>query len=196
MKPSQKDLIVLSTQEALNALIDFGALSNTANPMFRKTAYAYLRKRSVDRARFRQTLRYLITRGYVRDAVKGKERYLEVTARGKARAGVEPPVVLKSPKVWDRRWRVVLFDIPAKFTKTRNYFREHLKDWGFLPMQRSIYVYPFDCYQEVTALIERFKLEGMVQYLVAEIIEGEEGIMNEFLNNNILTKDNFRQKRK
>ncbi len=195
MKSSQKKMIILTAREVMHTLLDITATSFKTSFIYRKQAYTYLRKRSIDRPRFRKTLYYLIERGYVVDAIEGKERYLEITNQGrKWFEGAVVPVVLTKPMVWDRRWRIVLFDIPAKFTKTRNYFREHLKDWGFLPLQRSIYVYPFECHSEIAALIERFKLEGMVQYLVAEIIEGEEGIMNEFLNNKVLTKEHFRKK--
>ncbi|MBI5134984.1 hypothetical protein HZA86_02000, partial [Candidatus Uhrbacteria bacterium] len=157
MKPSQKKMIVLTAEEALRLLADIIVAPYTARPSSRKYAYAYLRKHSIDRARFRKTLHYLISRGYVYDTVVGKQRYLEVTSRGR-KVLDQPPLLIPTPKRWDQRWRIVLFDIPATYTKTRNYFREHLKDWGFLPMQRSVYVYPFDCHREVGQLIEFFKL--------------------------------------
>ncbi len=191
MKPSHKDIIVLSVHEAIDMLVGLGALPYTADPVFRKDAYAYLRKRAIDRDRFRRTLRYLIDRGYVRDAVKGKQRYLEVTDRGQSVARPQAAFLLRTPARWDRRWRIVIFDIPARYTNTRHYFPEKLKQWGFLPMQRSVYVYPFDCHQQIRDLIELYKLDGTVQYMIAEIIEGEETIINTFLDNGVLKRTHF-----
>lgn len=53
------------------------------------------------------------------------------------------------PAQWDKKWRLVTFDIPVQFSKQRSYFTSRLQGLGFVMLQRSMWAYPFPCFDQV-----------------------------------------------
>lgn len=76
---------------------------------------------------------------------------------------------------WDKKWRVVIFDIPEKNKKLRNYFREVLVGLGFEKLQNSVWISPYDYFKEIQEVI---KLYGIAQYVVLMVVDS---ISNELL---------------
>ncbi len=62
------------------------------------------------------------------------------------------------PRRWDGKWRAVTFDIPIKFSTQRAYFTQHLQRLGFVMLQKSLWVYPFPCFNEVEQLAGHYNL--------------------------------------
>ena len=56
---------------------------------------------------------------------------------------------VRRPKRWDRKWRIVIFDIPAKYERGRRALRLRLQELDCVAYQRSVYVYPFELKSEV-----------------------------------------------
>jgi len=77
------------------------------------------------------------------------------------------------PKKWDKKWRLVIFDIPEKFKQGREALRMQLKNLGFHQLQKSILIFPYDCRNEVEFLIELYSLRPYVRYAVVESIDNE-----------------------
>lgn len=80
--------------------------------------------------------------------------------------------VLKMRK-WDKKWRVILFDIPEKQKKSRNALARILKNAGFYQFQKSVFVHPFECKNEMDFVIEFFSLRPYVRIIIAEHIDNE-----------------------
>jgi phenylacetic acid degradation operon negative regulatory protein len=57
---------------------------------------------------------------------------------------------------WDRRWRMVLFDLPASRRKVRQRFWRWLRDNGFGYLQNSVWIHP-DPVAEVTDALDEFR---------------------------------------
>lgn len=76
-------------------------------------------------------------------------------------------------KKWDRRWRIVIFDIPEKRKALRNRLRMLLATIGFEKLQDSVWVFPYDCEDLLTLLKTDFRIGKEVLYIVAEEIEGD-----------------------
>lgn len=53
------------------------------------------------------------------------------------------------PGKWDGKWRVVIFDIPERLRQQRNMFRSKLKALNFYMLQKSVFVCPFPCEEEL-----------------------------------------------
>lgn len=70
----------------------------------------------------------------------------------------------------DKKWQMVLFDIPEKKRKKRDFFRKSLKYLGYKKLQKSIWVCPHDVLQETKDLIKRYKLESHVELLLVKKI--------------------------
>ncbi len=80
---------------------------------------------------------------------------------------------IKKPKRWDGNWRVLAFDISEKRRKTRDSVRDTLKRIGFMRMQDSVWLYPYDC-QELVALLKADMYIGKaMRYMVVAELEGD-----------------------
>ena len=76
---------------------------------------------------------------------------------------------LEEQKKWDGMWRMVLFDIPEHKKKERDILSSKLKQLGFFCVQKSVFLYPFRCENEVNFIVEFFNLRPYVRmFLVKE----------------------------
>jgi DNA-binding transcriptional regulator PaaX len=81
---------------------------------------------------------------------------------------------------WDGKWRIFAFDIPEECRKGRNALRYRFRSAGFYELQESLFVYPYDCQKEVTALVKLFKLEKYVRFISADFIDNEERLKSRY----------------
>lgn len=87
---------------------------------------------------------------------------------------------LKKKKKWLGKWFMVVFDVPEKERKKRNYLRRFLREIGFYPYNQSVYVFPYECEKEV-ALIKKIVDGGeYISYIVAEKLEREDQLKEYF----------------
>ena len=84
------------------------------------------------------------------------------------------------PEKWDKKWRIVIFDIPNKKTLARNVLRDKLKELGFCLIQKSVWLYPYDCKDEIDFLKEVYEIRPFVKLAVAETIDNEEIYLRKF----------------
>lgn len=84
------------------------------------------------------------------------------------------------PKRWDNRWRVVIFDIPDKYKRVRDIFRARLVQIGLHRLQESVYVSPYNCFQEVEFLRQLYGVAFTVRYLLVEKIEDDKLLKQNF----------------
>jgi DNA-binding transcriptional regulator PaaX len=78
---------------------------------------------------------------------------------------------IEKPVIWDGKWRVIIFDIPDKHRKrARDALRERLKVLNFYPLQKSVWVHPYPCQQEIQFLSELFDITPFINILIAENI--------------------------
>ena len=73
-------------------------------------------------------------------------------------------LILPKLKHWDDHWRIVLYDIPEKNKPAREALREKLKELGFYEWQKSVFIFPFPCRDEIDFLIEFFEIRSYVRY--------------------------------
>ncbi|MBI2047974.1 MAG: hypothetical protein HYT27_02445 [Parcubacteria group bacterium] len=76
---------------------------------------------------------------------------------------------IKHSRRWDKKWRIVLFDVPERFRRKRDALREKLKLLGFLEFQKSTFVYPFACQDEVNFVINFLNISEHVYYIEAPV---------------------------
>lgn len=79
-------------------------------------------------------------------------------------------ISIKIPAKWDKKWRIVIFDIPERFKKAREALREKLKDLGFIELQKSVWAFPYPCDEEIKFLAEFFEVSQHVRLLTVENI--------------------------
>lgn len=83
-------------------------------------------------------------------------------------------MALEIPKHWDGKWRLIIYDITKFKRKQQSAFRRMLKKLQMLPLQKSVYLTPYSCAQEIEFLREYFEVGEEVIYIIAEKIENEE----------------------
>ncbi len=78
---------------------------------------------------------------------------LIVTITEKGRRRVEKinfdEMRIDQPVKWDRKWRLVMFDIPEFRRKYRSAFSRKLRSLGLYQMQKSVWVCPYPCLREI-----------------------------------------------
>lgn len=87
---------------------------------------------------------------------------------------------IKKPKKWDKRWRLVIFDIPEKYRRARDMFRIRLRQLGLCLLQESVYIHPYPCANEIDFLRELYGIPVRVRYLLVEKTEDDEELKDHF----------------
>lgn len=82
-------------------------------------------------------------------------------------------ITIPMMKNWDKKWRLVLFDIPESKKKARDALSKKLKEIGFYKLQKSVFVHPFECENEVDFIIEFFQVRPFIRLITAEEINNE-----------------------
>lgn len=80
---------------------------------------------------------------------------------------------IKTPKSWDGKWRIVIYDVKAKKHNLRTSFRETLKKLGFIQLQESVFIIPYPCDEEIAFLREYYGVGNEVIYIIAHKLENE-----------------------
>ena len=83
-------------------------------------------------------------------------------------------IEIKKPAKWDKEWRVVIFDIPDRFKKAREALRKKLKDLGFMKLQESVFVFPYECEDEINFIVEVFLIRPFVRFMRVKSFTNEE----------------------
>lgn len=87
---------------------------------------------------------------------------------------------IEKPVRWDKRWRVVTFDIREDKKKARDALRYMLKRLGFYRLQRSVFVHAYPCRAEIEFICNMYDLpERDVLYFSTDRIPNE-AILNRY----------------
>ncbi|MBI4812745.1 hypothetical protein HY798_04935 [Candidatus Falkowbacteria bacterium] len=109
----------------------------------------------------------------------------ELTNKGKKRIGEFPidALTIVKPKKWDGKWRVLLFDVPSKplyYNEARRALREKIKELGFMQLQKSAWIYPYECEDEILFIAETYNIQKYIEMLRVESLLGENKLKREF----------------
>ena len=87
---------------------------------------------------------------------------------------------IKKPKIWDRNFRVIVFDIPEKKRRARNSLRDKLKEFGCVRFNDSVWVYPFQCQKEIDFIANYWGVGKYVHFILARDITNREILERNF----------------
>lgn len=118
--------------------------------------YARYKKKmeEIQKRRFYNAFRYLKNKGLLEMEYRGKQVYISLTPEGKKFCGRYQidDLKIKKPLRWDKKWRVLIFDISEKNKIKRESLRGKLKELGLYPLQKSVWVCPYEFYKEMDML--------------------------------------------
>ena len=186
MKQTTKIKIQYYSRELLKYFLIAGtvAIGSAFSPQLPyKILCSILSQRKINKKKSSDCFRYLIKRKLITLERDGHDASIVLTPEGRKRAGKYQIEELRIalPKKWYGKWRIVIFDIPSHSDFVRNVFRKKLKEFGFYLMQKSTWVYPFECKKEIS-LLRGFLGTSEKQIRVLEVnhIENDRFLRNAF----------------
>ena len=81
---------------------------------------------------------------------------------------------------WDKKWRIVIFDIPQELHNKRNWLRKKLRNMGFYMVQKSVFAFPYPCEDELGDICSHLDISDYVDVLIASSIGFKEQKIKKF----------------
>lgn len=124
----------------------------------------------LDKKDAQRTLTYLKYRKLIEVKVKDGQFFYKLTAKGADRFEkiMIEELAISTPRKWDKKWRLVLFDIPVYHRRSRDQLIEKLRNLNFYMLQRSAWIHPFSCEKQIGVLLKTLNLEKHVSYVVVD----------------------------
>lgn len=118
--------------------------------------------------------------GYIEKVIKDGMPYLRLTSVGKKKVERDFPLLTIQNTKWDRKWRIVIFDIEEVSRPIRERLRYKLREVGFGMLQKSVFISPHDIAKDFTEFIEVLGLSESAYLLeVSNIVVGNiESLVN------------------
>ncbi|OGG74000.1 CRISPR-associated endonuclease Cas2 [Candidatus Kaiserbacteria bacterium RIFCSPLOWO2_01_FULL_54_20] len=138
-------------------------------------------RRSRFNAQARTALGRLAQKGWIVFERRDGKHLARITETGKRAFAFEAQKTGLYPRRrWDKRWRIVMFDVPERRRAVRDKLRMTMKSFGFVRLQDSAWVYPYDCEDLIALLKAELKIGFSALYLVVEHIENDKYLREEF----------------
>lgn len=182
INPRTRDIIILlGVGVFLTASVAMPGLPILANAVL-KGIREEERKKDIKRWRkynlwrLRQTIKRLYDQKIVEIIEKDNETIVVLTNKGRKKFlkyNLENMMIKKSQR-WDGRWRLIIYDIGKNKKHAQELFRKMLVKLKFLPLQKSVYLYPYDCSNEIEFLREYYDIGKEVIVLTVGKLEEEQ----------------------
>jgi len=174
MQQETKDKVKNISLDVLERLGDFceGVMGIMIDPY---ESFSGRPRESYDKRQIYSAVGTLKRRGYITSKQQSGKTLYALTEKGLAKIeDIKKKMELKNMKFdkWDGYWHLVIFDIPEKQRVLRNGLRDTLIQLGFRMFQASVWVYPYDVFDELEELIPDIKKHGWIKLLVAKEVVG------------------------
>lgn len=159
---------------AVSGLLLVGAIAPGILKFFKYTSFSG--KTKLNHSTTNRSIRRLVDNGYIVFEDTNGKKFLRITETGKQFLEKETLAFPKKKRKWDKKWRIVIFDIKEKKRELREKLRNTLISIGFLKLQNSVWVYPYDCEDFIKLLKADFEIGKEILYIVADEIENSKWI--------------------
>jgi phenylacetic acid degradation operon negative regulatory protein len=135
-----------------------------------------------DQARLKQSIKRMIKSQFLDVKEENGKTTLVVTLKGKRKL---LQYNLQSMKLefngqWDGKWRIVIFDVVEGKRCFRDGLRKKIKQLGLFQMQKSVFVTPYPCENEIAFLREYLEIKEGVSCFTTTDLEEEEFLKKRF----------------
>ncbi|MEA1926883.1 MAG: CRISPR-associated endonuclease Cas2 [Candidatus Auribacterota bacterium] len=110
--------------------------------------------------------------GLLRKLRKEEKIYFKLTETGKRIVREHRKSGKNSRRSWDENWRVVIFDVPEKKARSREYLRNYLKSLGFGMVQRSTWITPYDFSKLIDRFATKMKITECIYHMTVTRFQG------------------------
>jgi len=153
--------VAVIAPNVIQAMHRFGMFPNNRQAESIQRAFARLRKKGLIAVR---DGRYVLT----------ENGEYALSAQGNAR------LLNPTPRRWDTKWRVLVFDLPKSHAHARQRLYGMLRANGFFLLQKSVWVYPYPCDDFVAMLKTVLRIRPFVLYMIVDSIENQEYLEKHF----------------
>jgi DNA-binding transcriptional regulator PaaX len=127
------------------------------------------------------TTKRLLRKGMAIMSEKNGHKVVVISEKGKRQIlDYDLEKFSESVEKWDGKWRVVFFDVEEERRGRRDRLRKYLQKLGMKQMQRSVWVCPFDCENQIKYLREVLEIPHDIKMGVMEKLENDEDLKKWF----------------
>lgn len=133
--------------------------------------------------RISQKYSELVAQGIFKRVATSDGFQVVLTKKGQELAGglaLKEQLRMATPRKWDQKWRVIMFDIWERRRNIRDRLRESLEEVGFVKIQNSVWAYPYPCEALLIFLRKSLKLGRSILYMVVDEIEHDDFLRRHF----------------
>lgn len=148
-----------------------------------KSKYFKKSTREQKQKKITKSFYYLKRAGFIEWKQEGKGLMLMLTKKGREKLNVLNFQTLQVERQnrWDGRWWVVLADVPKESRRQEDLLRAKLKEMGFYPFQRSVWIYPHNPRTEVGIVSKFYQIKQFVTTMGVDKLEKpDEAVLLEF----------------
>jgi hypothetical protein len=131
--------------------------------------------------RLKQVLKRLHEQKLV-EILETKDGYtVKVTEKGRRRRlKYNLDELMLTNKKWDKKWRIIVYDVDESKKPLRNVFQKVLRKLEFLQIQKSVYLTPYPCEDEIEYLRQIYGIGPEVVLLTIAGLENEQAYKEYF----------------
>lgn len=170
-KPSATAAKIILAALALGGIMVVGAVAPNVLSLFGRFGYSQFSRKQIKGGFNNLKQRKLIE--VVR--ISGDKAVVRLTTKGgrRVREMILDELTIPRPRRWDGKWRIMIFDIPVFMNKARSALRATIKDLGMHQLQKSVWVYPYPCEDEVLFVANFFNVENYIEILETKYFMNE-----------------------
>lgn len=119
--------------------------------------------------------------------LKKKDNSYEVKLTNKGQKRIREfcfdALTIDKTQKWDGKWRILIFDIPTQpkiLNQAREALRRKIKKLGFFQLQKSVWILPYECEDEILFVAEMFDIQKYIEIITAEKILHEDELKKKF----------------
>lgn len=86
----------------------------------------------------------------------------KITSKGLIHLQEKQLLLNNQKKKWDKKWRILIFDIEETNKNLRNNLRDTIKEFGFGYLQKSVWISPYDVFKKLEEFIQTHKLQNNI----------------------------------
>lgn len=116
--------------------------------------------KEIDKRTVKDAFYYLKKKNLIIGEIVNGQLHIRLTAEGRKEAAKYRINDLKinCSKQWDRKWRIIIFNLSQKEKSKKQAFLRKIKELGFHDLQKNVWIMPFACGKEIKVLREFFNL--------------------------------------
>lgn len=141
--------------------------------------------KQLDKRERERELRRVVSYMKSRDLIHGDyEHGLVITEQGRERLKKIDfdNIKIESAATWDKKWRLVFYDIPESYKEYRQALARKLRNLGFYQLQKSAWVHPLPCRDVIEKICTHYEIEKYVSYVEIIYIDNQENLKKRFNN--------------